>query len=95
MQLGIPKVVQARMLLNVLVDALGGAVPIVGDAFDVAWKANVWNMDLLERHAWAERPPSTSDRLFVAGVAVLMLLTAGIPIVSLALLLWWLGRLPS
>jgi hypothetical protein len=92
MQLGIPRVVQARMLLNVVIDAFAGAVPIAGDAFDVAWKANEWNMDLLERHAWTERPPSRSDWLFVGGIATVMLAAACIPILSIVLLLWWLDR---
>lgn len=92
MQLGIPRVVQARMLLNVVIDAFAGAVPIVGDAFDVAWKANEWNMDLLEHHAWTERPPSRSDCLFVGGIATAMLVAACIPILSIVLLLWWLDR---
>ena len=73
MQLGIPRVVQLRMLLNVVIDAVIGAVPLVGDAFDVAWKANDWNMRLLERHAWEERPPSRGDWLFVIAIALAML----------------------
>ena len=69
MQLGMPRVVQLRMLLNVAIDAVVGAVPLVGDAFDVAWKANDRNMRLLERHAWEERPPSRGDWLFVVAIA--------------------------
>jgi hypothetical protein len=95
MQLGIPRVVQLRMLLNVVIDALIGAVPLVGDAFDVAWKANDWNMKLLERHAWEERPPSRGDWLFVIAIAFAMLAVIAIPIVILWFLLWWMtgGRL--
>lgn len=92
MQLGIPKVVQARMLLNVLIDAVIGVVPILGDAFDVAWKANDWNMDLLERHAWSEHAPTPGDWLFVGGVALVMLLAAFIPIVVLLVILAWLNQ---
>jgi hypothetical protein len=92
MQLGVPKVVQARMLLNVIVDAFAGSVPIVGDAFDVAWKANAWNMDLLERHAWTDATPTTADWLFVGGIAAIMLAAACVPVLVLVLLLHWLGR---
>ena len=92
MQLGIPKVIQARMLLNVVIDAVAGVVPILGDAFDVAWKSNDWNMELLERHAWTEHPPTTGDWLFVGGVAAAMALAALIPLVTLFLLLRWLDR---
>lgn len=45
------KAVQARMALNLLTEWAVGAVPFVGDAFDVAFKANVRNVRLLERAA--------------------------------------------
>ncbi len=40
----------AKMLGNIGVDLAVGIVPVFGDVFDVAWKANVRNADLLERH---------------------------------------------
>lgn len=40
----------ARMIGNVGVDLIFGAVPFVGDLFDAAWKGNRRNMRLLERH---------------------------------------------
>ena len=42
-RLGLPRITVARMALNVLVDMLLGAVPFVGDIFDVWWKANLRN----------------------------------------------------
>ncbi len=36
----------ARMLLNVLVDAAIGSVPVVGDLFDVAFRAHRRNLNL-------------------------------------------------
>jgi hypothetical protein len=91
MQAGVPKVVQARMLLNVVIDAFAGAVPLVGDAFDVAWKANAWNMDLLDRHAWTDATPTRGDWAFVGGIAALMLAAACVPILVLVLVLHWAG----
>ena len=49
--LGIPRVVQLRMIFNVAIDSLVGAVPVLGDLFDFAWKSNNMNLALLERHA--------------------------------------------
>jgi len=49
-QLGAPGHVIARMLGNVALDGVFSAVPLVGDAFDVAWRANRRNMALLLRH---------------------------------------------
>lgn len=49
-QFGAPKEVLARMVGNVALEALVGAVPFIGDLFDAAWKANARNVALLERH---------------------------------------------
>ena len=49
------KGVQARMAANLLVEWGVGMVPWVGDAFDVAFKANVRNVKLLEKAAQPER----------------------------------------
>jgi hypothetical protein len=44
----VPRAVAARMLGNVLLDIGVGAIPLVGDLFDVAFKANTKNLKLLE-----------------------------------------------
>jgi hypothetical protein len=51
-QLGAPSHVIARMLGTVALDGVFGAVPLVGDAFDVLWRANRRNMRLLRE--WLE-----------------------------------------
>lgn len=48
--LGAPRLLIARMLANVAIDGVVGAVPLVGDAFDVAWRANRRNVALLRDH---------------------------------------------
>jgi len=49
-QLGAPRIVLFRMLVNIVIDTLGGAIPVAGDVFDAFWKANLRNVRLLERH---------------------------------------------
>ena len=49
-RLGIPRVTLMRMGFNVLVDSVLGIVPLAGDIFDIAWKANLRNVDLLRAH---------------------------------------------
>lgn len=39
----------ARQLLNIVADLAIGSIPVVGDVFDVFWKANRRNVDLFER----------------------------------------------
>ena len=48
-QRGLPRVTVARMVGNIAVDTLLGAMPIVGDLFDLAWKSNKKNLALLKR----------------------------------------------
>ena len=86
-QLGVPKVVQGRMLINVALDTLVGAVPLVGDLFDFAWKANNLNMELIERHAYEGRRASPGDWAFVSLMIVLVLALAVLPFVLLGWLL--------
>jgi hypothetical protein len=64
-RLRVPKIVLVRMVINALIDSLAGAVPVIGDLFDFAWKATEWNMALLERHAMPGRPATSGDYLFV------------------------------
>jgi hypothetical protein len=49
-QTGASPIVLARMLANIGVDFMLGAIPLAGDALDFAWKANRKNARLLERH---------------------------------------------
>ena len=49
-ELGAPRHLVARMLANVALDGVVGAVPFLGDAFDVMWRANRRNMALLRKH---------------------------------------------
>lgn len=45
---GVPNGVLAKMLGNIAIDFVGGTVPLVGDVFDIYWKANLRNVQLLE-----------------------------------------------
>ena len=48
---GLGRTVQTRMAMNVLIDWLPGLVPVVGDVIDVAYKATLKNLKLLEKAA--------------------------------------------
>ncbi len=85
----IPAVVQARMVLNAALDMLMGLVPLLGDLADVAWKANLRNLALLERHARPGSLPSRGDYVFVYVCIGLLVFIAIVPIV---LVIWLLSR---
>lgn len=85
-RLGVPRGLLARMGWNVAIDTLVGEIPLLGDLFDIGFKANIRNLALLD--GFAERPAEVrrSSRRFVALLVVgLVLLTAGA--IALAVLL--------
>lgn len=51
--------VKRRMIRNMAIDFVGGLVPVVGDAFDFAWKANARNAQLLRNYLETELQPKT------------------------------------
>ncbi len=79
--LGIPKVVQLRMIVNAAIDAIVGAIPVAGDLFDFAWKSNTMNLALLELHAYEEHRASPGDWLFVIAMILLVVLIAAVPFI--------------
>ena len=94
LRMRVPVVVLARMVMNAGIDALVGLVPIAGDLADVSWKANLRNLELLERHAVPGTPASRGDAWFVAvGVALIALVgvVALTPIVIVVYVLQNLG----
>ena len=52
-QLGVPAPLLARMVGNVALEVFGGSVPVLGDLFDMALKANLRNLAIIERHMGA------------------------------------------
>jgi hypothetical protein len=83
-RLGVPGVVLARMLLNVLIDLAAGLLPVAGDLADVAWKSNSLNLALLERH---ERPgvkPTSGDWAIVLLAVVLVVGALALVLTSVA-----------
>src|SRR5262245_19275134 len=89
-RLRVPKVVLLRMVLNALIDAGVGAIPVLGDLFDFAWKASEWNMGLLERHARPGRAATSGDYLFVTICVVIIAFAALLPIVTAWAFVVWL-----
>lgn len=87
-RLRIPKVVLARMVLNAIIDAGLGSIPVIGDLFDFAWKSNDWNLSLLEHHARAGGAPTAADWLFVSVCALVVFGVALVPV----LIFLWIGR---
>jgi hypothetical protein len=86
-RLGASPAVLARMILNLGVDALIGVIPLLGDLFDVGWKANLRNLQLLEDHLADPRGTRRRSAWALAGIALLLVLVIG----SLLAVAVWLG----
>jgi hypothetical protein len=69
-KLGVPAVVLWRMLLNLGIDTVLGSIPFAGDIFDVAFRANSKNADLLMRSLAEPAAARRSSRWVVVLVAL-------------------------
>jgi hypothetical protein len=79
------------MVFNALVDVVVGAVPLLGDLFDVGWKANLRNVRLLDRFiVRGQRTPTRGDYLFVAVLLVVLVAITALPLIALTVLVAYL-----
>jgi len=76
---GAPRPVIWRMLGNIAVDTALGSLPILGDVFDVAFKSNIRNVELLERYA---NEPATVERRS-RGLAVLVIVIVAVLVAAI------------
>lgn len=78
-RLGVPNTVLLHMIGNVTLDTLVGFIPILGDLFDFAYKANRRNFELIEQHAGRATPgPAGDRRLWGLAVVLTLLALAGL-----------------
>ena len=71
---GLPKIVLARMSLNILINEVVGIIPGVGDAFSFWFKSNARNYRILQEYAAGPRKAQRSDWFFVIAVLLLLFL---------------------
>jgi hypothetical protein len=91
----VPPMVIARMVLNVAIDLIFGAVPVAGDVFDFMYEENMMNMRLLEKHRDRHRPPRSASQIALvlgAIVAFLVLLAVGVAVAVIALVVWLISQ---
>ncbi|MGB8030274.1 MAG: DUF4112 domain-containing protein [Terracidiphilus sp.] len=89
---GVPYVTLVRMAANLGIGVLVGSVPILGDAFDIAWKMNRRNYRLLTRHLGEPRRHNWRDWVFLLFLAAVLGLVFAIPVVLVLWLVFWLVR---
>lgn len=82
-QLGVPRVALARMLVNIGIESVAGSVPIFGDLFDIAFKANRRNYVLLRNHMLQPRRQKRQDWWFLVLTVVVLVASITLPVVLL------------
>lgn len=95
-RLGMPKATLLRMGLNIAVETVVGMVPIAGDIFDMAWKANQRNVRLLDAYLDNPRRTATTSRWLLAGLTVaLIALIIGLLVVGVMVVRWLVQTLSN
>jgi hypothetical protein len=76
----VPTVAIGRMLINIFIDTIIGSIPIAGDIFDVFFRANRRNLEIIERyHSDPDAAPSALDYVLVLGGLLLILVGIALP----------------
>ena len=84
--------VVAKMILNVLFDAVFGSIPVIGIFFDVYYKANNRNVRLLKAYYEEGKHRGSATGVIISVLVVTVLIIAGL-IYSAWLMLTWLYSL--
>jgi hypothetical protein len=91
----VPMRVILRMVFNVAIDLIFGAIPVAGDVFDFLYEENMKNMRLLEKHRDRTRPPRrTSEIALILGaiVAFLVVLALAMVVLTVVAIIWLIGK---
>jgi hypothetical protein len=84
---GAPRALLARMLLNLAVDAAGGSIPILGDIWDLLFRAHTRNLALLRARVDEGGAAKSSDALVVLLAGLALLVALALPVV-VAVVAW-------
>jgi Domain of unknown function (DUF4112) len=87
---GVSYVTVTRMVANVAIEVVVGSVPILGDMFDIAWRANRRNYALLIGSVEEPRKHTMQSWLFLGGLCLVLI---GLVLLPMLLLTWLFGSL--
>lgn len=88
---GVPRIVLGRMVLNLLVDLGVGAIPLLGDVYDLFFRSNSRNLELFRRHALDPNASTRGERAFFAGLVLAIVGILWLGILALRALIDWLA----
>ena len=85
---GVPYVVLARMVTNVVIEVGIGTIPVIGDAFDIAWRANRRNYALLTGCLYQPRKHTVQSWIFLLILCAVLIALMLLPMLLIA----WLAN---
>jgi Domain of unknown function (DUF4112) len=91
----VPARIIGRMVLNIVIDLLFGAIPVAGDVFDFLFEENMKNMRLLELHRDRTRPPRSTAQIALVACLILgfiIMVALGLVAAVVALVLWLIAQ---
>jgi hypothetical protein len=89
---GVPMITIARMVMNVAIETAVGSIPVLGNLFDIGWRANRRNYKLLEGSIANPARHSAASWFFFSFFGVALIALMLLPMVLLA---WLMVHLPS
>ncbi len=84
---GVPGVTIARMVVNLAIEVVVGMVPVLGNLFDIGWRANRRNYHLLEQSLAVRKRSTAKDWMFLGLLGAGLMAMAMLPFVVLV----WAG----
>lgn len=88
---GLPRVVLARMVLNLALDLGIGAIPLLGDAYDVVFRSNSRNLDLFRKHALDPDASTRGEQALFIGLGLLIVGIVWLVVMAMTTFIGWLG----
>src|SRR3569833_4632974 len=89
---GVPYVALMRMAVNLGIGVLVGSIPLLGGAFEIAWKPNRRNYQLMQRHIGQPRRHTWKDWAFLAALLCGLAIVIAIPLAVFVWCLIWLNQ---
>lgn len=87
--MGVPREVLGKMVGNILIDSVAGTIPVVGDLFDVGWKSNVKNIELLEKHLEIAETEKSNPLVVIGLILLLSLIVLGFAAIAFYTVTWF------
>ena len=73
MKMGAPPRIITRMAVNIAIDFAIGSIPIIGDLFDLVWKANRKNVELIEDATLDDKEEQKLNYLIITALILVLL----------------------